>query len=106
MTRHGALACLALVALSRLGAQDDALGRAMHDEMARTMSALQLKQMERPYFVSYLVSERQSVHATAIYGSLVSAGAAHGARSVQVEVRVGDYTFDNTNAMSFTHSGS
>ena len=76
--------------------QDDAVGRAMRDELARSMKELRLPGLEAPYFIAYRVIDHRSTSASASYGSLLGSGEDR-ARMLSVEVRVGDYAFDNTN---------
>ena len=79
-------------------AQDsqDVLGRAMKDELARSMAELRLDTFPKPYFISYRVEETEGNNATAVLGSLLRSADTH-VRRLEVEVRVGDYQFDNTN---------
>lgn len=93
------LALAALLSVSLAGAahaQDDALQRAMRDELARSTRLLRLDTLPRPYFIAYRVDETQVRLAAAARGSLV-ASAEGKSRLLIVEVRVGDYAFDNTN---------
>jgi predicted Zn-dependent protease len=85
--------------------QDEVLASAMRDEMARTMSSLKLKQLDKPYFVSYTVGEHEAIQTSASYGSLLSTDAERHQRQLQVEVRVGDYALDNTNAIAMGRMG-
>ena len=73
----------------------DAVYGAMQDELARSMT-LSLKQLEKPYFVSYSIDDEYTWSATAAHGGLLSAHAGK-FRRPGVQVRVGDYNFDNTN---------
>jgi hypothetical protein len=41
-----------ILASPLLRAEEDAVGRAMHDEMQRSMQKLRLEQFDRPYFIS------------------------------------------------------
>lgn len=84
-------------------AEDNVLIRAMRDELARSMAELQLEDTEKPYFLAYRVQERTYGNATASLGGLRSAS--EGAnRSLTVELRVGDYVFDNTNFRASTNA--
>jgi predicted Zn-dependent protease len=76
--------------------QDDVLVRAMRDELLRSMKDLRLAQLERPYFISYLVREVQGTSVSATCGSLLEKSETR-ARTLSVELRVGDYAFDNSN---------
>jgi hypothetical protein len=96
-------ACVVLAAAPQeaVAQGDDAVGRAMRDELARSMKELRLGQFERPYFIAYRVDDRQSLHVSAAQGSLLS-GRESRVRTLQSEVRVGDYAFDNTNFFDMT----
>jgi predicted Zn-dependent protease len=80
---------------------DDAVMRAMRDELARSMKKLQLETLQKPYFVSYRVVDVDTCSVTASFGALTTStceprGAAK-TRNLGVEVRVGDHARDNTN---------
>jgi TldD protein len=74
----------------------DVLLQAMRDEMARSMKELRLAELERPYFIAYHADDTRVLHVSASRSSLLSGEESHD-RSLSVEVRVGDYAFDNTN---------
>ena len=74
---------------------DDALGRAMRDELARSVKELKLADLDRPYFIAYRVDEVDGVMAAGTRGTLLGSDRTRG-RYLSVELRVGDYTFDNT----------
>ncbi len=80
-------------------AQDDVVMRAMRDELKRTLTSLQMKGMEKPYFVSYRIDDVRTLAVSASLGSLTATGPTH-RRMLSVEVRVGDYKLDNTNFLS------
>jgi len=71
----------------------DALLRAMQDEMAR---ARVLRIVEVPYFIEYGVDQADQVSAAATLGALLNSGRVR-LRIPRIQVRVGDYSFDNTN---------
>jgi len=99
------LPLLVLLATAPALAQESVLMRAMRDELQRTMSELQLRDMSKPYFVSYQVHETTSAGATASLGAPV--GRSEGAsRLLLVEVRVGEASFDNTNLFTRPEFGS
>jgi hypothetical protein len=75
----------------------DVVMRAMRDELARSVQLLRLDTLAKPYFIEYRVMEGHSRGASGRLGSLVATNEGRGPRTVQVEVRVGDYAFDNTN---------
>src|SRR5438874_5891218 len=74
---------------------DDAILRAMRDELARSRS-LRLAGLDPPYFLQYIVEDLDAFSVTATLGALISTNHAP-VRVQEVRVRVGDYAFDNTN---------
>jgi predicted Zn-dependent protease len=68
---------------------------AMKEELNRSIEKLKMEDFESPYFISYWIKEEQSVSISGKFGSITSV-ADRTNRSVYVEVRVGDYKFDNT----------
>ncbi len=84
-------------------AADDVVMRAMRDEMERSMRKLQLENLQKPYFISYRSVETQGCSMGASFGALTNsycepAASDHArSRNLSVEVRVGDYTRDNSN---------
>jgi hypothetical protein len=104
--RAPALACLIVFAAGAAGAQGAGAGpsatsevvmRAMRDELSRSIQQLHLDTLPKPYFIAYRVTENRTRNANGRLGSLVGTNEGRGGRQVQVEVRVGDYAFDNTN---------
>jgi hypothetical protein len=80
-------------------AQDDAVMKAMRDEMARSMQQLRLGQLEKPYFIAYRLQDTETAVVGATFGSLTDS-TRYRMRLFQAEVRVGDYKLDNTNFIS------
>ena len=80
-------------------AKDSVLMLALRDEMARSMEQLQLEDAEKPYFLAYRVFEAANAIASASLGGLRNVAKGIN-RQLVVELRVGDYDFDNTNFMS------
>ena len=101
MKQRIVLAAAALTAAAAaLLAQQPAPGadpvlRAMHDEIERSRK-LTVSNLEAPYFIQYLLDEADVFDVTASLGGLLSVRRDH-LRQPEVEVRVGDYRFDNTN---------
>ena len=88
------------------GQQDDVVMRAMKDELARSMSQLQLPQMDKPYFIAYRVQDLTGQEISATLGSLTSrTGPPTHNRMVGVELRVGNSDLDNTNFFSMRTFG-
>jgi len=71
--------------------------RAMADELARSKT-LQLNSLDKPYFVQYSTSDAEQVAIRASLGGLISSEQTR-FRSPRVDIRVGDYKFDNTNSV-------
>ena len=67
----------------------------MHDEIDRSRK-LTVPNLETPYFIEYLVDEDESFTVSATLGGLTSRRRDK-FRNPDVNVRVGDYKFDNTN---------
>ena len=99
-----ALSLLLSGILFAAGPDDDVILRAMRDELARSRT-IHLTNLEPPYFVSYSLDDGESYSATATLGGLVSSRRDR-FRLPEVEVRVGDYKFDNTNYAGGGFGGS
>ncbi len=74
---------------------DDPVMEALVAELDRSASRLVLDQYEKPYFMSYRLTDVHSVSVHASYGALESSGGDN-YRGVAVDVRIGDYHRDNT----------
>lgn len=73
----------------------DPVLKAMHDEVERSR-ALSVSSLEKPYFVEYGLDESESFRVSATLGGLLSRR--HDRfREPEIDVRVGDYKFDNSN---------
>ena len=86
-------------------AKDSVLMQALRDELARSMEELQLEDAEKPYFLAYRVFENATSSATASLGGLLNVNDGVN-RQLVVELRVGDYDFDNTNFMSLRNTAA
>lgn len=82
---------------------DDEILRAMRDELKRNMNELSIESIEKPYYIEYKLSVYESNDVKASLGSLQETGSTKTAR-ISVDVRVGDYKFDNTNFFDFSLS--
>jgi hypothetical protein len=76
-------------------AETDVIFDAMQAELKRSMS-LSLQQLEKPYFVSYSIDTGHVWSASAVMGGLLGTGS-DPFRYPGLQLRVGDYKFDNTN---------
>ena len=79
----------------RVTAQDSPTLAAMQDEMKRSMAELRMKGEAPPYYIAYEVLDRTVSDVSGRLGSLVE-NPPRRARTLRVEVRVGDYTFDSS----------
>lgn len=73
----------------------DPVMRAMTDELQRSVSELQFKDLEKPYFIQYNVLDQERFRVSATFGALTASDTSR-ARILQAQVRVGDYDFDNS----------
>jgi microcin-processing metallopeptidase PmbA/TldD-like protein len=113
MTRCSRIAAWCTLAAAALGAGapssaraqagDDVLGRALRDELARSMTKLRITELDRPYFIAYRITDVEMLEAAASFGSVTGSNQ-NRTRLLTVELRVGDYTFDNTNFFSMPNA--
>jgi len=75
---------------------DNILCSAMEDELNRNISSLRIANQKMPYYISYRACDREVIEIKATFGGLLSNNSEHN-RDVYVNVRVGDYEFDNSN---------
>jgi hypothetical protein len=88
--------CAAVLASGQQApARDDAVLQAMRDELDRARS-LRLVSLETPYYIEYSLHDADSLLVAASLGALVDARTGR-ARVPRIQVRVGDYKFDNGN---------
>ena len=73
----------------------DPVLRAMHDEIERSRK-LTVSNLEGPYFIQYRLDEEEAFGVSASLGGLMAVRDDH-FREPDIQVRVGDYKFDNTN---------
>jgi TldD protein len=73
----------------------DVVFDAMQAELKRSMT-LSLRELDKPYFISYSIDDGNSWSATAAQGALLIANQSR-YRRPSLQVRVGDYNFDNSN---------
>jgi len=74
---------------------------AMRDELKRSMDSLFIETLQKPYYVEYTLKISNTYRASALLGSLVDTASAK-TITLNVQVRVGDYNFDNTNFLDFS----
>jgi TldD protein len=91
------VACFVLACALGAGAasDDDPILRAMRDELARSR-AVKVVNLEPPYFISYALDDGDMFTAAAELGGLLSSRHER-FRLPEIDVRVGDYRFDDSN---------
>ena len=67
---------------------------AMKEELARSLGAFQ-NQPLAPYFLSYEITETESAHVRASFGTLAASSQSR-RRQLDIDLRVGDYALDNS----------
>jgi hypothetical protein len=89
------------IALSpvRPAAQVQPVLAALQEELKRSMDGLRMKDQPAPYYIAYRVDDLSTANAVGSLGALVQDVAIR-SRTLQVEVRVGDYTFDSSRFIS------
>lgn len=97
------LLVIAFLGFATLRAGANPILNAMQAELDRSMSKLQLEGEKPPYFISYLLVDRKEFSTRASLGALMDADDEH-YRFLNVQVRVGDYTFDNMPAPEDVYS--
>ena len=95
MKKIPALLFSAVAGASALCAQSDSVFDAMRGELQRSMT-LSLQQLEKPYYVSYTIDTGHEWSATAVMGGLLGTSS-EPFRYPAMQLRVGDYKFDQTN---------
>ncbi|HEY0284271.1 MAG TPA: hypothetical protein VGC23_02705, partial [Vicinamibacterales bacterium] len=76
-------------------AQESPTISAMQDEMKRSMAELRMKGEAAPYYIAYEVLDRTMSDVSGRLGAIVE-NPPRRTRTLRVEVRVGDYTFDSS----------
>ena len=85
-------------------AQDSPLFPAMQDEMRRSMAELRLEGEPAPYYIQYRIDDLASMRAVARLGGIVD-DLADRSRTLEVQVRVGDYMFDSSRFVTQDRGG-
>jgi TldD protein len=76
-------------------ATNDVIMKALTDEMTRSIVELKIGNLDKPYFIQYIVLDEDEYAARATFGSLTQTSPTK-QRLVYTQVRVGSYDFDNT----------
>ena len=80
---------------TRADAEKDPLLKAMLEEMDRSMSQLQLKGFEKPFFIQYRIEDVDNYETKAEFGASEGSQRNH-QRVARITVRVGDYKTDSS----------
>jgi TldD protein len=72
---------------------------AMHDEMERSRTRLQLAGVQKPFYIEYRLLDLDVRSVTGSFGALVSSSTSR-TRFMAVDVRVGNYHLDSSNFVS------
>jgi hypothetical protein len=78
-----------------ISAQESPTLAAMQDEMHRSMTELRMKGEAAPYYIAYEVLDRTISDVSGRLGAIIE-NPPRRTRTLRVEVRVGDYTFDSS----------
>jgi TldD protein len=84
---------------TRTDAEKDPVLKAMLTELDRSMSRLQLKDFQKPFFIQYRIEEIDGFETKAEFGATSSSRRNHGSLA-RVTVRVGDYKTDSSGVRS------
>jgi len=90
-----ALLALVLAAAAETPVPETPVAAALRAEVARAMDSLQLEGIEKPYYISAVVTEETGLSAEAVAGCAVPVRAGRD-RSLEVTVRVGSYSLDQS----------
>ena len=75
--------------------EEDLLLEVLKDELARSVAELQLKDLEKPYYIGYSVEDTESLEIGAVFGAITRADQYRN-RVLRADVRVGGYDLDNS----------
>ncbi len=79
--------------------ESDQTLRAMHDEMERSRTRLQLPGVDKPFYIEYRLLDLDVRAVTSSFGALISSNTTRN-RFMSIDVRVGDYHLDSSNFIS------
>jgi TldD protein len=77
----------------------DIVIKAMKDEMDRSMKSLKIENMEKPYYLEYVIADYWQMEIEGSFGSLTKSEETH-RRTAKVGIRVGSSQLDNTGFLS------
>lgn len=105
--RTAAVAIALLVLAGSAPAQeagDDLIFRVLRHEITRSMERLKLEKSAPPYYLRYQVRDTDQFQVTASFGAVTQSGGGR-RRSLDIDLRVGDYALDNTNFAEGSEGG-
>ena len=79
--------------------ESDQTLRAMHDEMERSRTRLQLPGVDKPFYIEYRLLDIDVRSVTSSFGALIASNDTRN-RFMSIDVRVGDYHLDSSNFVS------
>jgi len=93
--------CLLFTRSSMLIAKDEQspVFQAMQDELQRTVSKLKLEKEKPPYYVAYGIIDEEKTTVRGQFGAIITDHTEHN-RYLYIDLRVGNYDFDNSNFVS------
>jgi hypothetical protein len=77
-------------------ASSDVIMQAMRDELKRSMQSLKLESLDKPYYIEYILKVQNDKHCKGVLGDLIENKSSKNVY-LTVGVRIGDYSFDNSN---------
>ncbi len=81
------LAAAAAVHSQTAAVSSDPVMRAMVNELERSVNELQFKDLDKPYFIQYVILDQERYRASATFGALTSSDTSRGRAFVQNKVR-------------------
>jgi TldD protein len=90
-----AISSMVLAGQGTAPATTDPIMKALADELNRSVVELRLNNLDKPYFIQYIVLDEDEFEARATFGALTQATPLR-QRLIHTQVRVGSYDFDNS----------
>lgn len=90
------LILLSLFNTTSYSTNNEEILKAMRDEISRSMNNLKLESLQKPYYIEYKLRLRKSNRINASLGKILESSSVDFGQ-LTVELRIGDYKFDNTN---------
>ncbi|MCY4127977.1 MAG: metallopeptidase TldD-related protein [Gammaproteobacteria bacterium] len=97
--RRVSVTCVLLISTFAAAEESTVLLQALQDELARSIEGLELEDVVKPHFIGYTVHTDRSITVNASKGGIENVNNDK-SRRLEVEMRVGSRTLDNSNYMS------